>query len=365
MNREMHNVFVTLVRLGIGHVSDVGQLQMSIPPVVDWDYIWKLAQEQGLTAIVLDGIEMLPEALRPPRVITLRWIGEVLQNFEYRYSDYERAIGELAGFYGKYGIKTMILKGYGLSLNYPNPKHRPCGDIDIWNFGRQKEADTMLSRESGIKIDTTEHHHTVFYWQSYMVENHYDMLITTAAKSNVELESILKELAMDDSNCVVINDEKVYLPSANFNALFLLRHMLMHFAACGINLRIILDWGFFWEKEGGKVDKKWLMEIVDKFQMTSFFNIINAICVDDLGFKPELFTTVQPLPELKERVLNDTLYPEYDWTDAHRRGFFKRLVFKYNRWKAASWKRKLCFSENDWSSFWTSVRSHLLKPSSI
>lgn len=357
---DMHSAdaFLSLVRRGIGH---------EVLPIKDYDWasIKSLADKQGLSAIVLDGIESLPDNQRPPKGFILQWIGEVLQSYNNRYIDYERAIGELAGFYNKNGIKMMVLKGYGLSLNYPQPSHRPCGDIDIWNYGRQKEADNILTKELGIPVDSSKHLHTVFYWKNYIVENHYDMLVTSSVKTNKELDPILKELAMDDSNSVIINGEKVYLPSANFNALFLLRHMLMHFVACGINLRNVLDWAFFWEKEGEKVDIVWLKGIVEQYHMDAFFNIVNAICIDDLGFAPNVFPSVQFNPTLKERVLKDTLAPEYDWKDAHRLGFLKRLLFKYKRWKAGAWKRELCYGESNWASFWMSIWSHVLKPSSI
>lgn len=357
---KIHESFLELVRLGIGTSKEA-----NISKDLDWQAVKTLADEQGLTAVLLDGIDKLPADNRPSQVLLLEWIGEVLQSYEHRYADYEKAIGELAEFYNQHGIKMMLLKGYGLSLNYPNAKHRPCGDIDTWNFGKQEEADALLQKELRIPVDTSEHHHTVFYWKNYMVENHYDMLITSATKANAHLEPVLKEQAMDDSNAIVVNGHKVYLPSTNFNALFLLRHMLMHFVACGINMRNILDWAFFWEKEGEKVDKDWLKEISDQYHMSAFLNIINAICVDNLGFNPSIFPCVQFSPDMKERILKDSLFPEYDWTEAHKRSLIPRLIFKYRRWKAASWKRELCYGESDWSSLWTSVRSHLLKPSSI
>lgn len=71
----------------------------------------------------------------------------MLQNYEYRYELYRRAIAELAGFYGEYGLKMMILKGYTCSLDWPKPEHRPCGDIDIWQFGKQNEADAFIRKE--------------------------------------------------------------------------------------------------------------------------------------------------------------------------------------------------------------------------
>lgn len=92
----------------------------------------------------------------------------------------------------------MVLKGYACSLNWPKPEHRPCGDIDIWLFGQQKEADKALSKEKGIEIDKSHHHHTVFYWGEFMVENHYDFINVHQNKTNAKLEKVLKELGKDD-----------------------------------------------------------------------------------------------------------------------------------------------------------------------
>ena len=350
---------LSLVRLGIGHTA------ISIDKDIKWDEIAALAAEQGLTAVILDGIDRIPEGLRPPQVVLLQWIGEVLQNYESRYVDYEKTIGKLAGFYNSHGFKMMIIKGYGLGLNYPNPQHRPYGDIDTWNFGKQKEADDVLAKEKKIIIDKSHRHHTVFDWNGYMVENHYDILTVDANKTNMFLESILKECAMDDRNHVEIGDEKVFLPSANFNALYLLRHMLMHFVGTNMNIRQLLDWGFFWEKYGKEVDEKWLCDLMEKYQMTAFFNIINAICVEDLGFQASIFPSVQYNPFMKDLVLKEIFQPEFDWKKAHDNNIINRIWFKYKRWKGGTWKRELCCGEGSLESFIWSVRSHLLKPSSI
>lgn len=355
----MDKSFIALVRLGIN--KPVGYL----PNVFNWQSIYTFASEQGLLAIVLDGIEKIPETLRPPQVLMLQWIGEVLQNYESRYVDYENSIGKLASFYNSHGLKMMVIKGYGLGLNYPNPKHRPCGDIDTWNFGKQKEADAILAKEKGIEIDNSHRHHTVFEWNGYMVENHYDLLTVDANKTNMVLESILKECALDDSNYMEICGEKVFLPSANLNALYLLRHMLMHFVGTNINIRQLIDWGFFWEKHGTEVDKKWIRGLLEKHHMANFFNIINAICVEDLGFQASVFPSVQYNPFMKDRVLEEIFQPEFDWTKAHNKNIFKRILFKCKRWNGGVWKRQLCCGEGTLESFLWSVRSHLMKPSSI
>jgi len=91
----------------------------------------------------------------------------------------------------------MLLKGLACGVDWPRPEHRPYGDIDIYLFGKQKEADEALRQAQGpgFKVDTSHHHHTVFQWQGFTVENHYDFLNVHHHKSNVELEAILKSLA--------------------------------------------------------------------------------------------------------------------------------------------------------------------------
>ncbi len=364
ISAELKTCFLSLVRLGIGH----GAYSSTIS--VDWFALKALAEEHGLSAVILDGIDKLNANQSDytkglPLELKLEWIGEVLQDYEQRHEQYKKSIASLAGWHHANGFKMMVLKGYACSLDWPKPEHRPCGDIDIWQFGRQKEADEALLNLNlnKIEIDNSHHHHTVYEWEGFTVENHYDFLNVHHHKSNVEMEAILKELGLDDSHFVELNGEKVYLPSANLHALFLLRHSMSNFASTGSKLRQLLDWGFFVEKHGKEVDWNWLDAILKRFGMNPLFQIYNAICVEDLGFDASIFPSIQFLPRLKDRVLNDILSMEF--SEKSEGGFLRRAVFKYRRWRANAWKHKLCFSESMWSAFWSGVKSHLLKPSSI
>ena len=78
--------------------------------------------------------------------------------------------------------------------------------------------------------------------------------------------------------------ERVYLPSADLHALFLMKHMVSHFAAAEISLRQVLDWVFFVEKHGKEIDWEWLEGLLEKYHIKDFYNCINAICVEALGF---------------------------------------------------------------------------------
>ena len=361
MNTALKQNFLTLVRLGIGHGSP-------FPEKINWQDIKALAERQGLFAVVLDGIENIPNNHRPPQDILLQWIGTVLQEYNQRYELYREAIANLAGFYNKHGYKMMVLKGYACCLDWPKPEHRPCGDIDIWQFGKQKEADAALAasfkiRDSSFKIDTGHHHHTVFEWQRFTVENHYDFVNVHHSKSNAEIEKVFKDLGKDESYHVEVLGEKVYLPSPDLHALFLLRHAMIEFAASGISIRHVLDWAFFVEKHTNEISWKWLESVIDEYHMRDFYNCINAICVDDLGFNLDIFPSIQFLPGLKDKVLNDILDPAFPKNKP--KDLYHRIIWKTKRWKANRWKHDLCYKESMCSAFWRGVWNHLLKPASI
>ena len=233
---------------------------------VDYAALHSVAIKQGVVAIVWDEVlraiaagEIEAEK-QPSRAVKMQWALAVEQ-VERRYSKQKQVIEKLARFFAEHDIKMMILKGYGLSLNYPVPNHRPCSDVDIWlfeqqhmpdgstkRFSAQQKADRLLQEHFNIAIDEDKHHHTVFYIDGIMVENHYDFLNIHAHLSNRIIEERLQQLTQQPLEQVMVDDVSVYLPSPDFHALFMLRHSASHFAAERIVIRHLLDWKYFVEK---------------------------------------------------------------------------------------------------------------------
>lgn len=359
---NLHKTFLYLVRQGIGHTASI-----EITKKVDWVALKALAERQGLSAIVLDGLDKANvnntyQAHDIPVQLKLEWISEVLQNYETRYLAYLKAIGSLAAYYNLHGFKMMILKGHACGIFWPRPDHRPCGDIDIWLFGKQKEADEYIV-QNGIYVDESHHHHTIFEWKGFTVENHYDFINVYQHKSHVELERLFKELGKEDTLSLEIEGQIVYLPSPNLYALFLIKHILLHFVSGEMTFRQLLDWAFFVKRNRDSVDWSWLNNVLEMNSLNKMFNIINAICVEELGFDVQIFPKVQFAPELKSRIVNDMFNPEFSEVIPYN--YFSRFWWRYRHWKANEWKHELCFTDSMWSSFWSGVWGHLLKPASI
>ena len=423
METDVYNDFLQLVRLGIGHQAG----PLSANP--DWEAIYAQAQKHALPAVLVDGINdvrckrddvrcegeshtsaIIHQPSFPPKELMLQWIGETLQSFEMPRKVYLQAVASLAGFYNAHGYRMMVLKGYACSLNWPRPEHRPCGDIDIWLFGQQQEADAAMEKAIGIEVDTSHHHHTVFSWGGFIVENHYDFVNVHSYRSSRRMERLFKELgAFEQKNenqneklsqktlktlkgygfahqPVELMGERLWLPSPNLHALFLLRHLGAHFAAIDISLRQLLDWAFFAEKHTGdvrckteevrcedkshtsaikhqpsqEVDWEWLQGVLEEYGMSQFFHCVNAICVEDLGFAEEVFPKGDFDPLLKQRILTDILAPEYPREEPV--GFIPKMTYKYRRWQGNAWKQRLVYDDNRFVSFWTGLGEHLFRP---
>ena len=127
MMKTTEEAFLLLVSLGIGNARFISPL----PKKMDWRAMEDLATMQGLSAILVDGIERLSEDQRPPKQVLLQWIGETLQGYEYRYELYRRTIAEMAEWHNTHGFKMMVLKGYSCSMDWPKPEHRPCVSVQF------------------------------------------------------------------------------------------------------------------------------------------------------------------------------------------------------------------------------------------
>ena len=382
MKTELKVIFLSLVRLGIGHGTVNGsRFTFNGSDSVDWMAVKSLAEKQGLSAIVLDGLNLVQgegfkvkgssnSALTTDSKLStlntqlkLEWIGEVLQ-YEQRYAVYEKNIRDLAAFYRKHSIRMMLLKGYGLSLNYPVPNHRPCGDLDIYLFGEQEKADKLIEEELGIKIDNSHHHHSVFQFQGETIENHYDFLNVHVRKSNKRMEAKLKELCHTETTESLTtdnpNETNIVFPSVEFNAIYLLRHCAAHFASTEMTVRQVLDWGFFMEKHHREIKWDEYIPYIKQEGMYRFYNLLGLFCMSHLGFDASVFHGLYS-DGLFERFSNEILEPEFK--DRENGRLLHSLSVKPRRWWHNRWKNRLCYPDSAWEEFVYGLWAKVLKPS--
>lgn len=323
---------------------------------VCWAKVMEEATREGVQGLCFDTLELLPAEQRPEKVILLEWLGQVV-GMERLYDGHRRAIDALSCFYQQNGIKMMLLKGYELSQYWPMPNHRPVGDMDIYLGSCWQQADKLVSERLGIRIDDGHEHHTCFTFRGVSVENHYDIVNTKVNESSRELEALFKRIATFDKP-LKMEKGVIYLPSPTLNAIFLIRHLGQHFAGAEATLRQLLDWGFLMQHKHENVDWELVISTLKKVGIYRFFQQINAICVDYLGFPESSFPRIEREAALEERIFRDILSPEFS-EEKPKGNTFRVICFKTRRFFANRWKRELVFREGIWSQLWYGSIAHL------
>lgn len=327
-----------------------------------WAKVMEEATKQSVQGLCFDAFERMPKECRPDKKTLLEWLGRVVP-MERLYQNHFKAIDALSCFYRQYDIKMMLLKGYGLSLYWPKPNHRPAGDMDIYLGGDWRKADKLVSEQLGIKVDDGHEHHTCFFFQGTSVENHYDFVNTKINESAKELEALFKRIATFDTPLKMEKSE-IYLASPTLNTIFLIRHLGQHFAGSKVTLRQLLDWGFFMQHEYENVDWELVASTLKIVGIYRFFQQINAICVDYLGFSGSSFPKIEREPALEKRIIEDILSPEFG--EVKPAGNTFRVVwFKTRRFFVNRWKRELVFREGIWRQLWHGSIAHLKRYKTI
>ena len=206
-------------------------------------------------------------------------------------------------------------------------------------------------------------HHTTFDVDGIMVENHYDFVNTQTHASNARLERLFKQYAAQPGESVAVGGVAVYLPSEQLNALFLLRHAAVHFAAINIGLRHVVDWCVFVAHCHGRVDWTALYAAAREAGMVGFLDCLNAVCIDYLGLDAPSLPAFERDAELEKRVLDEILSPAF--SGERPEGLLRVVRFKARRWWTNRWKHRLVFDEGLAGAFVRSAWAHLKRPQSI
>lgn len=355
--------------LALIRIAITGNDKNALNENIEWDKIFDISKKQGVSAIVLDALDKLSSDSRPSRPFLLQMIGHTTM-MERMYGKHRERIDSLAEFYGQYGIRMLLLKGYGCSLCYPKPEHRPTGDIDVYLFSKQEEADALIEKELCVEVHREYHKHSTFDYKGVEVENHAKFIDDFSHKSNIRFEKILMSV-LEKEECLKSPLDNVLLPPPTFNALFLLRHTGEHFASNEITLRHILDVEMFFKQHHSDIDWPFVFDAYKSERMLEFFNGIATICVEYLGIDGSRFSaddekfSYKHDVELADRILVDIFMPkeQLPMSTVGIDTVGKKLRYameKSLRWWRNRWKYRLVYDESLVESFWWLARNRMI-----
>jgi len=272
--------FFRLIRSGAGlgaaPVSDTADT--AVTPG-SWERIYRMAADHGLSAVVWDGICRRPAAQQPPRETRIRWALSA-EKLEERYRHQQQTASKLAARFSEEGLRMLLLKGLGLSRDYPLPEHRECGDIDIYLYGQSDKGDRVL-HEIGAHLYFDVPKHSEYVWDGVLIENHRTILNVRRNRTERELNAVLVRLLEKEGTHGLAPG--IQAPRATFNAIFLIRHAAVHFQKEGIVLRHLCDWACFLTRHWDEIDHALFRTAMEDYRMDRFADLMTAAAVEYLG----------------------------------------------------------------------------------
>lgn len=308
----------------------------------EWRAMYRLSVVQGVTAVVFDFVKTLPKSEAPDRALLMEWLSAAT-SVEQTMRRMQVTAEAFAEAMEKREIPVVVLKGMAFAQYYPNPLFRECGDLDCYMMGKEEEGD-LAAVELGGKVEEAGYKHSHLFYKGLTIENHRFFTDFDNTPTGILTEQALGELMQEAHTD--IGGSKLCCPSANFNALFLLKHAQGHFMDEGIRMRHVLDWALFLKAKQEDVDWSKVLPMLEVTHTAQFAGVMTAIAMRYLRIevhdKELLALASNAEPKMVDAVLADimgdqpAIYVDGLW---HKT---KRILRRFRR----MWKFRLLASES-------------------
>lgn len=309
----------------------------------DWKSIFQLADEQTVSALLLDGMSLLPsECIAIPLGNKLKRIA-AMQRIEQMNRLHRKVIVKIDRALKSEGIPVVFMKGQTTALRYPNPLHRTPGDIDfVVNSKDFKKTMDILEKIGKVDHALVHEHHGMAWVDGVTVEPHYKVHNYQSPSTDYAMQEMFASVFPSELSSADMDGYAVPVFPPTFESVFLISHMVNHVYEEGLGLRQVIDYAMFLSSCADKID--WLQhhEYLHQMHMKRAWRIFTCICVDYLGMS--LPSQVEPFSH-QEKV-----WAEKMMEDIMRVGNFGRgeYVFHHRGFKDAfnnyCWVAKRCWN---------------------
>lgn len=264
----------------------------------DWQSLYQSAKRQTLLGIVFDGMQHLPQELRPKRELYLKWCNTLMQIEENNHL-LNRELSNVYALYRTNGIEPVLLKGQGAAQNYRNPLHRQCGDIDLYIGAQHYEAANRLLRQESTDEHEESSKHTCIHWHGIDIENHQVLSRLSAPLANWHFQhEITRWHGTIACRRLEIEGCRVTLAPLAFDVAYVLLHSALHFLNEGIGLRQVCDWAMMLHAHREEIDRKEVAKLLQQWGLSKAARVFGVVAVNYLGLPKEEL----PIPYTEENL---------------------------------------------------------------
>lgn len=329
----MENLLCKLINSSI-----VGKpLEISEVTEQDWQQCFDLALQQQVLAMTFPAMSALPKEQRPEFTLWSKWMAYA-QRVAEQSAHKRQVVEKISEWLAEEGLTTMVLKGFSLSVLYPNPTFREFCDVDIFS-GTDYEAVNECFRKYGIGVGKPDGHHARLVVDCVAVEHHHSFGNSRVRQGGAYIiEEVLQRLAISDPRPTALSG--ICFPCPVLTALYTGWHAYKHFMHEKIELRHVVDWALalrqFTQEEADEVSG-----VKGLSSWGRFADVMTAIALHRFALPQEWFPAREVEAashislELEERVWNDIITAPHiapGGTTFRRRIMIGQRLMK-NRWK--------------------------------
>jgi len=276
-----------------------------IPNELDWYEIFRFAEKHQLYGIC----SPLSYDIPIPTELLYEWIG-IEQRLKSTNLHLNNRIVELTTSLANAGFKSCVLKGQGNATLYPHPDKRNSGDIDVWVDSDQDRLFHFVRGQFPEAVKCMKHikypifpdvevdiHNTPLKLYSPL----HDKRLQTWIQWN-KAEQFSHQIRLDGT------DTDISIPTAQFNAVYQLGHIMIHLLDQGVGLRQLVDYYYVLKNLEGitKEEKESIINTWQELGMGKLAEGIMWIEKEMLGL-PDRYVFIEPNEKRGKLIAADIL----------------------------------------------------------
>lgn len=296
----MNCVLFELIQTALGNCNILSN-SLSIE---EWWGVYSESLKQSVAGVAFEGVQKLPKEQWPPQSLLFEWIGLCEQIKNQNLIANKRTV-EVTKLFANAGFRSCILKGQGNAMMYPNPFSRMPGDIDIWPNTTREEINEFVRTRCPETFEQ-EHHIEFPIFKDIEVEVHYKPCSLLSPKSNRKFLA----WSEDQKNVLMSNEAelpdsagRICVPTTEFNLVFQMAHIMIHFFIEGIGLRHFIDYYYVLKANTNRTN---ITDLFEKFGLMRFARGVMWIEKECLGLADE-YLLVDPDKKTGRVILTEML----------------------------------------------------------
>ena len=252
---------------------------------IDFEEIYRLAQEQSVVGLVAAGLEHM-RGVKVPQTMALIIAGEVLQS-EQRNKAMNQFVARLVADMRKAGIYTLLVKGQAVAQCYERSLWRACGDVDFFlsDDNYEKAKAFLIPFASDVETEYVGTKHLGMTIDGWVVELHGSLRVGLPNRINRVLDDIYTDTFNNGSvRSWNNNGTQIFTLSKENDIVYVFVHFFNHFYKEGVGLRQICDWCRLLYTYRDTLNYGLLEQRIRRAGLMSEWKAFGALAIEYLGF---------------------------------------------------------------------------------